>query len=794
MGNILHTLGEKAFERRWWIVSGWVVILAILGFFAAQNYKAPSDAISIPGTEAQIALDRFSELFPDAGQGTGRVVFETKDDSSIADHKKDIEAILADVTKVDGVSQVVSPFQLSEMISKDGTIAYATISLSDGIDSISETTTSGIETAVTNGRSQDLAIEMGGDVISHVPGEILGIGEVAGVVVALIVLFITLGSLIAAGLPIIIALVTVAGGAAGLFALSQVVDITSTTPVLAIMLGLAVGIDYSLFIVNKYRNNLLHGYSFKDAAANAVATAGSSVVFAALTVVIALSALSVVGIPFMTSMGLAAAATVALAAVVAVTLLPALFGITGSRVFRGKTKELIQKAQKKGPKDDHKVKHDTIWYKIGTGIAKRPVVVLLSAVIVVGAIAFPMRSLELGLPSDEYAAADTTEHKAYEMLQRGFGEGFNAPLLIVAENVQPVTNEDKKELKQSAEAAFKKEVAQETQKQKTAFEKKLAAANSPTEMLALQQAAQKQQVEGEAKQKAAREAMEKQLAAMQDLYHLNTIAETLSERNDVESATPLLVTDDTTKGIIQVIPTAGPSDDATKQLIATLRDDNTVKDVTGKDNTTFAVTGSTALQLDIDEKLANALPLYLSVVVGLSFVLLMIVFRSLLVPLKATLGFLLSVAAMFGAVVMVFQWGWLGITDAPGPIVSFIPIIAIGVLFGLAMDYEFFLVSSIHEEYERSGKAKQAVVNGFATGSRVVVAAAVIMVAVFIGFVSNHDATIQAIGFGLAVGVFVDAFIVRLLIVPAVMHLLGDAAWWLPAWLKKILPKISIEG
>ena len=262
----------------------------------------------------------------------------------------------------------------------------------------------------------------------------------------------------------------------------------------------------------------------------------------------------------------------------------------------------------------------------------------------------------------------------------------------------------------------------------------------------------------------------------------------------MQKVTPLLVTNDTTKGVLQVIPTTGPSDEATKQLIHQLREMETIRNITKSDSASLSVTGSTALQIDIDEKLAGALPQYLLVVVGLSFLLLMIVFRSILVPLKATLGFLLSVAAMFGAMVAVFQWGWFGLADAAGPIVSFIPIISIGVLFGLAMDYEFFLVSSIHEEYERTGNAKRAVVDGFAVGSRVVVAAAVIMVAVFAGFVTNHDATIQTIGFGLAVGIFVDAFIVRLIIVPAVMALLGGKAWWLPKWLDRILPHVSIEG
>ena len=794
MSEWLSKLGEAAFTRKWWVLSGWVVVLAIIGILAGQFYKAPGDAISIPGTQAQATLDRFAELFPDAGKGTGRVVFETKEGVTIDDEKAAISAVAEELRNVEGVSQVVDPFMLDDMVSDDGRIAYMTVSLVAEADALDKKTMSDIEAIVVEARSSKLAVEMGGDVINRVPGEILGVGEIAGVVIALIVLVITLGSLVAAGLPIVVALVTVVGGAAGLFALSEVVDITSTTPVLAIMLGLAVGIDYSLFIVNKYRHYLLQGYDYKESAAKAVATAGNAVIFAAMTVVIALSALSVVGIPFMTNMGFAAAATVLLAAMVAVTLLPALFSVAGARVFRGKTRKAIDAAQKKGPHESHKVSHKTVWYKTAERIAKRPIVVLVIAIAVIAVIAWPMKSLTLGLPTDEFAAVSSTERKAYEALKRGFGEGFNAPLLIVAENVTPVSDADTKEVRKQLTTVFEKRLAEETKKQTEAFEKQLRAAKTPEQMMMLQQAAQEAQAKGAVAEKAARAELEIQIGQYAQLYRLNTIAASVAERSGVESATPLLATDDTTKGVIQVIPTTGPSDEATIALIRDLRNEETVRDMTGGDGVTFGVTGSTALQIDIDEKLASALPHYLLVVVGLSFVLLIVVFRSILVPLKATLGFLLSVAAMFGAMVAVFQWGWFGIAEAAGPIVSFIPIISIGVLFGLAMDYEFFLVSSIQEEYERTGKAKRAVVDGYAIGSRVVVAAAVIMVAVFAGFVTNHDATIQTIGFGLAIGIFIDAFIVRLLIVPAVMVLLGKSAWWLPKWLGRILPRISIEG
>lgn len=793
MSEWLGKLGQAAFTRKWWILGGWIVVLAILGTLAGQFYKQPSDAISIPGTEAQATLDRFGELFPDAGKGTGRVVVEARQ-GTITDRKNTLDDVAKKLRDVEGVSQVIDPFMVDGMISKDGKIAFMTISLTEEAAAIDKQTMSDIETIVSDARSDKLAVEMGGDVINKVPGDILGVGEIAGVAIALIVLVITLGSLVAAGLPIIIAIVTVIGGAAGLFALSEVVEVTSTTPVLAIMLGLAVGIDYSLFIVNKYRYYLSQGYSYKESAARAVATAGNAVVFAATTVVIALSALAVVGIPFMTSMGLAAAATVALAAIVAITLLPALFGIVGGKIFGSKTRKAIAAAQKKGPHETHAVSHRTVWYKIAQWITKRPMTILLAAGIVVAAIALPIRSLMLGLPTDEYAAVDTTERKAYEMLQRGFGEGFNAPLIIVAENITPVSDEDKQAVRAQLTALFEKNLADEAKKQTEAMEQQIAAVTTQEQLRALQQEVAAKQQAAATQEKVARARLEVQIEAYEKLYQLNKIAESIANRDDVDAATPLLATSDTTKGVIQVIPVSGPSDEATKALINEFRHDAVVANLTGNDATTFGITGSTALQLDIDDKLASALPQYLMVVVGLSFALLVLVFRSILVPLKATLGFLLSVAAMFGAMVAVFQWGWFGIADAPGPIVSFIPIIAIGVLFGLAMDYEFFLVSSMHEEYERTGNAKKAVVDGYALGSRVVVAAGVIMVAVFAGFVTNHDATIQAMGFGLAVGILVDAFIVRLLIVPAVMTLLGKYAWWLPKWLDRILPRVSIEG
>jgi RND superfamily putative drug exporter len=557
-----------------------------------------------------------------------------------------------------------------------------------------------------------------------------------------------------------------------------------------VMLGLAVGIDYSLFIISKYRTYALEGYGFKDAAARATGTAGNAVVFAAATVVIALSALTVVQVPFMTTMGLAAAATIAVAAMVAITLVPALLGLSGKYIFGRKARLRVREAQAKGPHESRKVSHKTFWYKWGEAITRRPIVVLVFGVIVITVIALPVRQLTLGLPTDEYAAKSSTERKAYDLLAKGFGAGFNGPLLVVAENMPAITDADRNAIREPAMKQYNEQVVAAMSAQESKFQDEAAMVTTPEQAAELQQEIAAAQAVGQQKQQQAMAQIDQTVDTYAKLVQLKKVADTIAKQDNVEQALPAMATDDGTKGIIQIIPKSAPSDQKTSDLITYLRNSDNQKTL----GASLAVTGSTALQNDVNAKLSAALPEYLTVVVGLSLILLMIAFRSIIIPIKATLGFLLSVLAMFGALVAVFEWGWFGIAEAPGPIVSFIPIIAIGILFGLAMDYEFFLVSSMHEAYHYSKDAKKAVVDGFGLGSKVVTAAGVIMVAVFAGFISNHDVTVQAIGFGLAVGILVDAFIVRMTIVPAVMTLLGQAAWWLPKWLDRIIPHVSIEG
>lgn len=794
MGNLLLKLGEKAFELKWVVVVIWLLIVGALGAGAVYYMKPISGNLSIPGTEAQKTFDRYGELFPDEGKGSGRIVFSVGQGSSLDNYRSQINTLVEDVKKVDNVTGVVSPFENPSGITDSRRIGYAVVQMKGETGSVSEATTNKIEMLANDASKDGLEVNRGGDLNRKVPDEILGVGEIAGVLIALMVLIITLGSLIAAGMPIITALVAVGASAAGLFSLSQVIEINSTTPALAVMLGLAVGIDYSLFIVNRYRSLLLEGYSYKEAASRAIATAGSAVLFAAATVVIALASLVVIQIPFMTTMGLAAAATVASAAIIAITLVPAMLGIAGKHVFRGKTRKSIEIAQKRGVKHSEHAPHTSRWWKWGNTITKYPYAVIAICVLAIAVIAWPAKDMKLGLPTDEYAAVGTTERRAYDLLEDGFGAGFNGPLLLLVENMPATTDADREAVRKPIMEEFNKRVAAEEAAATAQLQAQAAQITSPEGYMALQQQITAAQAEGEKQKQTALAEIEKQVESYAPLYKYKQVADRIAKLDNVKVAQPAATAEDGRVGVIQVVPETGPSDQATADLVAELRNTDTQADIVKQDGASIGVTGSTAMQIDINKKLADALPIYLAVVVGLSLVLLVIAFRSILVPLKATLGFLLSVAAMFGALVAVFQWGWFGITDAPAPIVSMIPIISIGILFGLAMDYEFFLVSGMHEAHQHTKDAHKAVLRGFYQGAAVVVAAGAIMVSVFAGFISNHDTTIQALGFALTIGILVDAFIVRMTIVPAVMQLLGNSAWWLPKWLDRILPHISIEG
>jgi RND superfamily putative drug exporter len=561
-----------------------------------------------------------------------------------------------------------------------------------------------LNAVLEHARGSGLTVEAGGDALQLQAEN--SATEGIGLLVAAVVLVITFGSLIAAGLPLLTAILGILIGVGAITTATGFVNLSSTTPTLALMLGLAVAIDYALFIVSRYRNELNAGHQPEDAVGRAVGTAGSAVVFAGLTVVIALAALAVVGIPFITQMGLAAAFTVIIAVVMAITLLPALLGFAGRRV-------LGRRAH---------VQHARITEGEGLGkqranaIARRPVLALLIGVVTLGVIAIPALSLRLGMSDDSTAAPDTTQRKAYDLVSAGFGPGFNAPLVVVVDTI----------------------------------------AGGPAKASADQ------------------------------------VAQAIRGLDDVVAVAPASLNTAGDTALLTVIPKSGPSATETEDLVHAIRRlDGTVA------RANVGVTGLTAINIDVSTKLGDALLPYLIVVVGLAFVLLTLVFRSLLVPIKATLGFLLSIAATFGAVVAVFQWGWaadlLGVKQT-GPIISLLPIVLIGIVFGLAMDYQVFLVTRMREEYAHGRAPRQAVVTGFGHGARVVTAAALIMISVFAGFILSSESIVKSIGFALGVAVLFDAVVVRMTIVPAVMTLLGKSAWWLPRWLDRILPNVDVEG
>ncbi|MFD7314257.1 MMPL family transporter [Streptomyces sp. NPDC059883] len=717
MATFLYKLGRFAFRRRNVVALVWVALLALAGVGAASASTPTSSSFSIPGTEAQKAFDLLEERFPGASAdgATARVVFKAPAGEKMTDagHKAEVGKIVDELSDgSDQVGSVTDPYTVNA-VSKDGSTAYVQVSYKVTSMELTDETRTALEETGAGARAQGLTVEVGGDALQATPE--MGSTEIIGVAVAAVVLVITFGSLVAAGLPLVTALIGVGVGVSTITALASVLDLGSTTSILAMMIGLAVGIDYALFIVSRYRAELAEGREREEAAGRAVGTAGSAVVFAGLTVVIALAGLAVVNIPMLTKMGLAAAGTVVIAVLIALTLIPATLGFAGKRVHGRKDRKAMD-AKAAGGEETGKPNMGTRWARF---VLRRPVAVLVTAVLGLGVIAIPATSLELGLGDDGSQPTSTTQRKAYDLLSDGFGPGFNGPLMVV--------------------------------------------------------------VDGKANDNAKAAATE--------------LSDIVKKLDGVAVVTPSTVNRAGDTATITVIPEDRPSSVTTEDLVHSIRD--TGGEIKADSGAQVLVTGATAMNIDFSQKMNDALLPYLALVVGLAFLLLMLVFRSVLVPLKAALGFLLSVVAALGAVVAVFQWGWLGGllgVEQTGPVMSMMPIFMVGVVFGLAMDYEVFLVTRMREAYVHGERPGAAIVTGFRHGARVVSAAAVIMIAVFAGFIGSSESMIKMIGFGLAIAVFFDAFVVRMAIVPAVLALLGDKAWWLPRWLDRALPNVDVEG
>ncbi|MFF4690411.1 MMPL family transporter [Streptomyces sp. NPDC001307] len=716
MATFLYKLGRLAFRRRHFVALLWVALLTLAGVGAASAPPAGSTSFSIPGTEAQKAFDLLEQRFPgmSADGATARVVFKAPGGEKMTDHdnKAAVEKTVKELRSGSEVVSVADPYA-GHAVSGNGTIAYASVKYKVSGMELKDSSKDALKEAAQHARDAGLTVEVGGDALTATPET--GSSEVIGIGIAAVVLVITFGSLLAAGFPLLTALIGVGIGVSAITALASALDLGSTTSTLASMIGLAVGIDYALFIVSRYRAELAEGREREEAAGRAVGTAGSAVVFAGLTVVIALVGLSVVNIPMLTKMGIAAAGTVAIAVLIALTLIPALLGYAGRKVKpAGEKSKLLGGGRR--PKKLGRPNMGTRWASF---VVRRPVAVLLLGVLGLGAAAIPATSLELGLPDDGSQPTSTTQRRAYDLLSEGFGPGFNGPLMVVVD-------------------------AKDSAHPKKAF---------------------------------------------------TEAGDQIKGLKDVVTVTPAVPNKAGDTATITVVPKSKPSSKTTEDLVHAIRDKGA--DIAAKTNSKVLVTGSTAMNIDVSQKLNDALLPYLALVVGLAFLLLIVVFRSVLVPLKAALGFLLSVLAALGAVVAVFQWGWLsGLmnVEQTGPVMSMMPIFMVGVVFGLAMDYEVFLVTRMREAFVHGEKPTQAVVTGFRHGARVVTAAAVIMIAVFSGFIGSSEAMVKMIGFGLAIAVFFDAFIVRMAIVPAVLALLGKRAWWLPKWLDRALPNVDVEG
>lgn len=715
MATYLHRLAQASFRYRRWVLAAWVLFLVLLGTGAALLETPASDSFTIPGVQAQQAGDLLSERFPAlSGNGAqGLILFEAPHTGTVtsASSRAAIESTLAALKRLPGVTGVTDPFR-TNMVAPNGLLALANVSYKAQASEITTAQRDALTAAPAPARDAGMTVVIGGTAI--VAPSAFPSTEAIGVLVGALVLAITFGSLAAAGLPLFTALIGVGVGLAALYAASHWVQLSSTSPILALMLGLAVGIDYALFIISRYRHELMRGLEPQEAVAIAGGTAGSAVVFAGLTVLIALVGLSVVGIPFLTVMGLAAGGTVVAAVLIALTLLPALLGFAGRTVIGARIPG-VRRPDYDDSASDAKTGLGERWARVMT---RRRGPILIVGIALLAVLAVPVLGLKTALPDNSTAAPGAGPRVAYDVIAKDFGAGNNGPLTIV------ITG-DTSHIKSGASA----------------------------------------------------------------------VADRLRTMPDMASVGAPLLNRAKDAAVISAVPRSAPTASGTTTLVKRIRSIAPSLQLT--DGVRIYVTGPTALNIDVSDKLASALPLYLVVVVGLALILLLVVFRSFLIPVTAALGFLLTIGSTFGALVAVFEWGWLanlfGVSQT-GPVISFLPIVMIAILFGLSMDYEVFLVSGMRESHAHGAEPTAAVIGGFHRGARVVTAAALIMTSVFSGFIFGDNAAIKSVGFALAFGVLVDVLVVRMTIVPAVMAFLGGSAWWLPRWLDRALPNVDVEG
>jgi putative drug exporter of the RND superfamily len=715
MSNYLYRLARFAFRRRRLVLAVWLAAASAAIAVALASGGKTNDTFTIPGTESQNAANVLVAKLPAFSGGQSTIAFATTSGTAKVTGpaaRAAIESAMTRLKSIPQVSTVISPFQ-SHLVSQTGKIALGQVQWSAQPGNVTEASLNAVTDAMKPVQAAGVEVEYNGSVYPGWRTVISEVPELIGLIIAFGILMITFGAFAAAGMPILGAIIGVVTTLMGITALASVLTIASASTTVALMLGLSCGIDYGLFILSRHRTNLLNGMTPEESVPQAMGTAGSAVVFAALTVITALCGLTVVGIPFLTVMGLAAAASVGVALLIALTLLPALLGFAGTKVATFTRLPLLGARAERVARRSAADPDSPAGARWAGFVVRHRVLMLIGGIAVLGVLAIPALSIRLGLPSGASQPAASTQRKAYDLTTEGFGAGFNGALLIVGQDVR-----------------------------------------SPADT--------------------------------------QQIAAALTRLPDVAKVTP--VTTQNGISLIKLIPKSGPNDPATATLVHTIRDDRAA--IEGRTGVHMLVGGTTASNIDVSAKLSSALPVFLIVVVGLAFILLTFAFRTILVPVKSILGFLLSMAAALGAQVAMFQWGWgqhlLGIT--PSETISFLPIIMLAIIFGLSSDYEMFVVSRIKEDYTRNGDARHAVQRGTGLSARVVTAAALIMFSIFVAFMFTSDPTIKAIGFSFAAGVFLDAFVVRLTLVPAVMAIIGSRLWYHPQWFARHIPDPDIEG
>lgn len=722
MSRYLYAIGRFSYRRRRLVLAAWLVVLAAVAAAGIGLGGEPSDNFSIPGTESQRAVEQLQQRLPAFSGAQTQITFAAPEGRSLSDPAlaSGIEQAMSSVQAFPEIAAAAGPAQTG-LVSPDGRVGLGTVQWTAQPGEVDDATLDKLESAMAPAQSAGTQVEYAGSVFPGYKISVPHLPEIIGIGIAFIIMLVTFGAVVAAGLPILTASVGVGIGALGIFAAAAFVDMPSAALSLALMLGLSCGIDYALFILNRYRTNLLLLRPREESVGLAVGTAGSAVVFAALTVIIALCGLAVVGIPFLTYMGLAAAASVLVALLIALTLLPALLGFAGDKIRKfirtplqpGRAKEVAQVAAYTPQR--------TLGAKWARFVVRFRAPLLIAGVALLVVIGLPSLSMHLGLPSGASQAESNTSRRAYDLTAEHLGAGFNGPLLVVAD-----------------------------------------------------------------------------LSGAPDPSAVEAIASNLRREEGVVAAKPAMVQNGA--AVIQVIPSTGPNDTATADLVKRIRADRAT--IAGDTGASILVGGTTASNIDTSDKLAAALPVFLVVVIGLAFVLLTIAFRTAIVPITSIVGFLLSVFAALGVQVAVFQWGWaaglLGVT--PGETISFLPIIVLAIIFGLSSDYQVFVVSRIKEEFSRdpadgsTADAREAVRSGVGLSARVVTAAALIMFGVFIAFLAGGDPIIKSVGLTLAAGVFLDAFVVRLTLIPAVLAMLGSKAWVHSKWFGRYVPDLDIEG